>query len=145
MVLESRACGVPDGLIRTLATLWRRRCIQSMLEPCERLLYTIMANYNGSLEAVDCDIHSVRYDMVLESRAGGRRRCLIKSPVTLWRRRCIQSMLEPCERLLYTIMANYNGSLEAVDCDIHSVRYDMAVNRGAGGHLRCFIMSPTTL
>eukprot|EP00984_Skeletonema_dohrnii_P000058 scaffold15_cov85-Skeletonema_dohrnii-CCMP3373.AAC.4 len=24
------------------------------------------------------------------------------------------------------------GSLEAVDCRIHSVRYDMAVNRGAG-------------
>eukprot|EP00984_Skeletonema_dohrnii_P024953 scaffold14097_cov120-Skeletonema_dohrnii-CCMP3373.AAC.2 len=39
-------------------------------------------------------------------------------------------------------MANYNGSLEAVDCHIHSVRYDMAVNRGAAnsdassGHLR---------
>eukprot|EP00984_Skeletonema_dohrnii_P018945 scaffold8982_cov96-Skeletonema_dohrnii-CCMP3373.AAC.3 len=29
-----------------------------------------MANYNGSLEAVDCDIHSVRYDMVLEISAG---------------------------------------------------------------------------
>ena len=26
-----------------------------------------MANYDGSLEAVDCHIHSVRYDMVLES------------------------------------------------------------------------------
>ena len=32
-------------------------------------------------------------------------------------------------------MANYNGSLEAVDCHIHSVRYDMTVNRGACGHL----------
>eukprot|EP00985_Skeletonema_marinoi_P000428 scaffold152_cov121-Skeletonema_marinoi.AAC.2 len=31
-----------------------------------------MANYNGPLEAVDCHIHSVRYDMVLESRADGR-------------------------------------------------------------------------
>ena len=30
-----------------------------------------MANYNGYLEAVDCHIHSVRYDMVLESRACG--------------------------------------------------------------------------
>eukprot|EP00984_Skeletonema_dohrnii_P033782 scaffold31502_cov94-Skeletonema_dohrnii-CCMP3373.AAC.1 len=30
-----------------------------------------MANYNESLEAVDCHIHNVRYDMVLESRAGG--------------------------------------------------------------------------
>eukprot|EP00984_Skeletonema_dohrnii_P023015 scaffold12140_cov112-Skeletonema_dohrnii-CCMP3373.AAC.1 len=26
-------------------------------------------------------------------------------------------------------MANYYGSLEAVDCHIHSVRYDMAVVR----------------
>eukprot|EP00984_Skeletonema_dohrnii_P020402 scaffold9921_cov79-Skeletonema_dohrnii-CCMP3373.AAC.3 len=31
-------------------------------------------------------------------------------------------------------MANVNGSLEAVDCDIHSVRYDMAVNRDSIGH-----------
>ena len=27
-------------------------------------------------------------------------------------------------------------TLEAVDCHIHSVRYDMAVNSGAGGRLR---------
>eukprot|EP00984_Skeletonema_dohrnii_P030188 scaffold21467_cov83-Skeletonema_dohrnii-CCMP3373.AAC.1 len=40
-------------------------------------------------------------------------------------------------------MANSNGSLEAVDCHIQRVRYDMAVNRGArvsqmtsSGHLR---------
>eukprot|EP00985_Skeletonema_marinoi_P020317 scaffold12038_cov143-Skeletonema_marinoi.AAC.5 len=40
-------------------------------------------------------------------------------------------------------MANYDGSLEAVDCHIHSVRYDMAVNRdsvcvsdASSGHLR---------
>eukprot|EP00984_Skeletonema_dohrnii_P030131 scaffold21325_cov94-Skeletonema_dohrnii-CCMP3373.AAC.1 len=45
----------------------------------------------------------------------------------------------------YTIMADYNGSLAAVDSHIHSVRYDMAVNRGAGGRLRCIIRSPTTL
>eukprot|EP00984_Skeletonema_dohrnii_P006182 scaffold2212_cov107-Skeletonema_dohrnii-CCMP3373.AAC.3 len=83
MVLESRACGVRDGLIRSPTTLWRRRCIQSMLEPCKRYFYTIIANYNGSLEAVDCDIHSVRYDMVLESElavisdasSGHLRRC----------------------------------------------------------------------
>eukprot|EP00984_Skeletonema_dohrnii_P009396 scaffold3601_cov83-Skeletonema_dohrnii-CCMP3373.AAC.1 len=40
---------------------------------------------------------------------------------------------------------NYNGSLEAVDCHLHSVRYDMAFKRGAGGRLRCIIRSPTTL
>eukprot|EP00984_Skeletonema_dohrnii_P005124 scaffold1808_cov93-Skeletonema_dohrnii-CCMP3373.AAC.1 len=47
-------------------------------------------------------------------------------------------------------MANYNESLEAVDCHLHSVRYDMAVNSGAGcrlswqkassGHLRLIAM-----
>eukprot|EP00985_Skeletonema_marinoi_P028932 scaffold26320_cov83-Skeletonema_marinoi.AAC.1 len=30
-----------------------------------------MANYHGSLEALDCHIHSVRYDIVLESIARG--------------------------------------------------------------------------
>eukprot|EP00984_Skeletonema_dohrnii_P027718 scaffold17346_cov85-Skeletonema_dohrnii-CCMP3373.AAC.1 len=42
-------------------------------------------------------------------------------------------------------MANTNGSVEAVDCHIHRVRHDMAVNRGicgvsnwaSSGHLRC--------
>eukprot|EP00984_Skeletonema_dohrnii_P026932 scaffold16351_cov117-Skeletonema_dohrnii-CCMP3373.AAC.1 len=40
-------------------------------------------------------------------------------------------------------MANYHGSLQAVDCHIHSVRDDMAVIRGtwasqmtSSGHLR---------
>eukprot|EP00985_Skeletonema_marinoi_P027704 scaffold23152_cov80-Skeletonema_marinoi.AAC.1 len=32
-----------------------------------------MAHSNGSLEAVDSRIYSVRYDVVLESRAGGCR------------------------------------------------------------------------
>eukprot|EP00985_Skeletonema_marinoi_P024203 scaffold16696_cov89-Skeletonema_marinoi.AAC.1 len=45
-----------------------------------------MANYNGPLKAVDRHIDCVRYDMVLESRACGRLRCLIKSP-----RRCIHA------------------------------------------------------
>eukprot|EP00984_Skeletonema_dohrnii_P006072 scaffold2149_cov93-Skeletonema_dohrnii-CCMP3373.AAC.1 len=55
-----------------------------MFEPCKRCFYTIMANCNGSLEAVDCHIHSVSYDMVRESRAGGRLRCLIRSPLAFF-------------------------------------------------------------
>eukprot|EP00985_Skeletonema_marinoi_P019118 scaffold10856_cov96-Skeletonema_marinoi.AAC.1 len=54
-------------------------------------------------------------------------------------------MLEPCRRCFYAITANYNGSLEAVDCHIHSVRYDMAVKRGAGAVSGGLIRSPTTL
>eukprot|EP00984_Skeletonema_dohrnii_P023831 scaffold12927_cov106-Skeletonema_dohrnii-CCMP3373.AAC.1 len=92
-----------------------------------------MANYDGSSAAVDRPIHSVRYDMGLESIAGGRLRCLIRSPTTLWRRRYDQPMLEPCERCFYTIMANYNGSSAAVDHHIHSVRYDMVLESIAGG------------
>eukprot|EP00984_Skeletonema_dohrnii_P018110 scaffold8372_cov88-Skeletonema_dohrnii-CCMP3373.AAC.1 len=48
-----------------------------------RMLFAIIANYHGSLEAVERHIHSVRYDMVLESRAGGSLKCLIRSPTTL--------------------------------------------------------------
>eukprot|EP00985_Skeletonema_marinoi_P021459 scaffold13170_cov184-Skeletonema_marinoi.AAC.4 len=82
---------------------------------------------------------------IMESIAGGSSRCLIRSPTTLWRRWRNQPMLEPCQRCFYTITANYDGSLQAVDCHIHCVRYDMAVNRGAGGRVRCIIRSPTTL
>eukprot|EP00985_Skeletonema_marinoi_P023909 scaffold16194_cov92-Skeletonema_marinoi.AAC.3 len=45
-----------------------------------------------------------------------------------------------------SIGANYNGSLEALERHIHSMRYDMAVNRGAGVHPRLgLIRSPTSL
>jgi len=86
-----------------------------------------MANYNGPLQAVDCYSHSVRYDMALESNAGGHLRCLIRSPTTLQQRRYVEQMLELCKRWFYTIKANYNGPLQAVDCDSHCVRYDMAL------------------
>eukprot|EP00984_Skeletonema_dohrnii_P013695 scaffold5691_cov81-Skeletonema_dohrnii-CCMP3373.AAC.1 len=70
--------------------------------------------YHGQLSssAVERHIHSVRYDMVLESGAGGRLKCLIRSPTTLERRRYDQPMLEPCKRCFYTIMANFHGSPE---------------------------------
>ncbi len=42
---------------------------QQMIEPWQRCFYTIMANYNALLEAVDCRIHSVRFHMVLELEA----------------------------------------------------------------------------
>eukprot|EP00984_Skeletonema_dohrnii_P011416 scaffold4551_cov205-Skeletonema_dohrnii-CCMP3373.AAC.3 len=116
-----------------------------MLEPCQRCFYAIMANCNGSLEAVERHIHSVRHDMVLESIAGGRLRCLIRSPTTLWRRRYAQPMLEPCQRCFFTIMANCNGSLQAVERHIHSVRHDMVLESIASSRLRCLIRSPTTL
>eukprot|EP00984_Skeletonema_dohrnii_P006766 scaffold2415_cov98-Skeletonema_dohrnii-CCMP3373.AAC.1 len=75
--------------------------------------------------------------MAVNRGAVGQLRCLIRTPKTLQRGRYVEQMLEPCKRWFYTIMANYNGSLQAVDCDIHGVRYDMAVNRGAVGQLRC--------
>eukprot|EP00984_Skeletonema_dohrnii_P019554 scaffold9371_cov84-Skeletonema_dohrnii-CCMP3373.AAC.1 len=119
MVLESGAHGRLRCLIRSPSTLERRRYDQQMLEPCKRCFYTIMANFHGSLEAVERHIHSVRYDMVLESGAGGRLRCLIRLPSTLQRRRYDQQMLEPCKRCFYTIMANFHGSLEAGERHIH--------------------------
>eukprot|EP00985_Skeletonema_marinoi_P012148 scaffold5812_cov121-Skeletonema_marinoi.AAC.2 len=38
-------------------------------------------------------------------------------------------------------MANFDKSLEAVDCNSHCVRYDMDVNRGASGHLTWHMVS----
>eukprot|EP00984_Skeletonema_dohrnii_P015100 scaffold6462_cov107-Skeletonema_dohrnii-CCMP3373.AAC.2 len=77
--------------------------------------------------------------MVLEGRAGGRLKCLIRSPTTLQRRRYDQQMLEPCKGCFYPIKDNYHGSLEAVERHIHSVRYDMVLEGRAGGRLRCLI------
>eukprot|EP00984_Skeletonema_dohrnii_P020345 scaffold9885_cov72-Skeletonema_dohrnii-CCMP3373.AAC.2 len=45
-----------------------------------------MTNYHGSLAAVERHIHSVRYDMVLESIAGGHPKLdLIRPPTRLMR------------------------------------------------------------
>eukprot|EP00984_Skeletonema_dohrnii_P008623 scaffold3194_cov118-Skeletonema_dohrnii-CCMP3373.AAC.14 len=84
-----------------------------------------MPNYHGSPEPVDRHIHSVRYDMANKG-AGGRLRCLIRSPTTLSRRQQGETMFELWKGCFYPIMANYHGSLEAVDRHIHSVRYDMS-------------------
>eukprot|EP00984_Skeletonema_dohrnii_P018311 scaffold8530_cov154-Skeletonema_dohrnii-CCMP3373.AAC.2 len=37
-----------------------------------------------------------------------------------------QKGLQPYKRCFYTIMANYNGSLEAVDCHIHNMSSQMS-------------------
>eukprot|EP00984_Skeletonema_dohrnii_P027964 scaffold17727_cov153-Skeletonema_dohrnii-CCMP3373.AAC.1 len=76
-----------------------------MLEPCKRFFYTVMANYNGSLRAVDCYSHSVRYDMVLECSWQMPKKDLIRSPTS--------------------IVTNEHGPLKAVDCYSHSGRFDM--------------------
>ena len=41
-------------------------------------------------------------------------------------------------------MANYNGSLKAVECDIHSTRCDMVLVRSAGAAKYGFIRSLNT-
>eukprot|EP00985_Skeletonema_marinoi_P024311 scaffold16799_cov113-Skeletonema_marinoi.AAC.1 len=81
----------------------------------------------GPLQAVDCYSHGVRYDMALESKADSHLRSLMRSPTTLQRLRYVEQMLEPCKRWFYTIMANYNGPLQAVDCHCHSLRYDVVL------------------
>eukprot|EP00985_Skeletonema_marinoi_P013091 scaffold6449_cov193-Skeletonema_marinoi.AAC.1 len=93
-----------------------------------------MANYNGSLQAVDSHSHSVRYDMAQDSCAGDHLRSLIRSPTS-----------NLINLVIITIMANYSESLQAVDSHRHSVRYDIALESSAGGHLRCLIRSPMTL
>eukprot|EP00984_Skeletonema_dohrnii_P021239 scaffold10554_cov76-Skeletonema_dohrnii-CCMP3373.AAC.1 len=68
----------PMALIATRSSLLAS---DPALRAQHRLL--VIDNYDGTLKAIDCHINSVRYDMVLESTAGGRLRCLIRSPTTL--------------------------------------------------------------
>ena len=143
IALNSKAVGHLRCLIMSPTTLQRRRYVEQILEPCKRCFYTIMANYNGPLQDVDCYRHIVRYEMAVNRVAVGHLRCLIRSLTKWLRRRYVEQMLEPCKRCFYTIMANYNGPLQAVDCYRHSVRYDIALESRAVSHLRCLIISPT--
>eukprot|EP00984_Skeletonema_dohrnii_P017832 scaffold8191_cov87-Skeletonema_dohrnii-CCMP3373.AAC.1 len=104
-----------------------------------------MANCNGSLRAVDCHCHSVRtiwpsseeLAAVSDASSGHLQRC---SDADM-----SNKCLSRCKRCFYTIMANCNGSLQAVDCHCHSVRSiwpsseeQAAVSDASSGHLqRC--------
>eukprot|EP00985_Skeletonema_marinoi_P017689 scaffold9757_cov136-Skeletonema_marinoi.AAC.1 len=114
-------------LIRSPTTLQHGRYADKELEQWHASFYTIVTNVNGSLEAVDCDIHSVRYDMVREYCRPPSQLDLIRSPTTLQHGRYADKELEQWHISFYTIVTNVNGSLEAVDCDIYSVRYDMVL------------------
>eukprot|EP00984_Skeletonema_dohrnii_P026118 scaffold15414_cov67-Skeletonema_dohrnii-CCMP3373.AAC.1 len=63
--------------------------------------------------------------MVLECRGPASQLYLIRSPTTLQHGRYADKELEQWQTSFYTIVTNVNGSLEAVDCHIHSARYDM--------------------
>eukprot|EP00984_Skeletonema_dohrnii_P011621 scaffold4649_cov117-Skeletonema_dohrnii-CCMP3373.AAC.1 len=89
-----------------------------------------MAKHIGSLEAVDCHIHSVRYDMVVSRGACGRLRWPHHSSGHL--RRCSDADTS-------------NKCLSPVDCHIHSVRYDMTVNKELAAVSNGLIRPPTTL
>eukprot|EP00984_Skeletonema_dohrnii_P031114 scaffold23202_cov83-Skeletonema_dohrnii-CCMP3373.AAC.4 len=71
--------------------------------------------------------------MVLECRWRTSQLDIIRSPTTLQHGRYADKQLEQWNKSFYTIITNVNGSLEAVDCHIHSARYDM-VQECAGGH-----------
>eukprot|EP00985_Skeletonema_marinoi_P017405 scaffold9533_cov118-Skeletonema_marinoi.AAC.4 len=134
-------------LIRSPTTLQPGRYADKELEQWHISFYTIVINVNGSLEAVDCDIHSVRYDMVLEyCRPPSQLELdLIRSPTTLQHGRYADKELEQWHISFYTIVTNVNGSLEAADCDIHSARYDMVLEYYTPPSQLDLIRSPTTL
>eukprot|EP00984_Skeletonema_dohrnii_P024821 scaffold13966_cov110-Skeletonema_dohrnii-CCMP3373.AAC.6 len=69
-----------------------------------------MANSHGSLEAVDCHMHSVGFDV-------GRELSVLFLP----------SQIGPHQWHIsfYAIVINHNGLLEALDCSMHSVGYDI--------------------
>eukprot|EP00984_Skeletonema_dohrnii_P012045 scaffold4841_cov121-Skeletonema_dohrnii-CCMP3373.AAC.12 len=98
-----------------------------------------MANYKGSLEAVDCHIDRVRYDMVFKnllaaipnwSSSGHLRRCSIADTH-------IKSFSSGIYISFYAIVTNHNGPLQAVDRDVHSVRYDIGDRFGSFVAIPC--------
>ena len=123
------------------------------LEQWHISFYTNVTNVNESLEAVDCYIHSARYDMVLEYCTPPSKLDPMRSPTTLQHGRYADKELEQLHISFYTNVTNVHGSLEAVDCYIHSARYDVVFQcRGHGkptwtssGHLRRCSMADTQI
>ena len=115
-----------------------------------------MAIYYGSLEAVDCHIHSVRYDMVLESSYGSRHRSQMASSGHLRRSFDADTTIKffSCDNdaslLPWPTIMNHS-KLSLVPFTVHSeVRYGAEVtlaaisNWASSGHLRVYNMAITT-
>eukprot|EP00984_Skeletonema_dohrnii_P008802 scaffold3283_cov122-Skeletonema_dohrnii-CCMP3373.AAC.1 len=89
-----RRCSMADTQIKSLSsriypsilssptTVQQGRYGDEELEQWHISFFTIVTNVNGSLEAVDCHIHSARYDMVLEYCRPPSKLVLIRSPTT---------------------------------------------------------------
>eukprot|EP00984_Skeletonema_dohrnii_P029523 scaffold20230_cov218-Skeletonema_dohrnii-CCMP3373.AAC.1 len=92
------------GLIRTPTTLQHGRYADEELEQSNISFYTIVTNVNGSLQAVDCYIHSARYDMVLDYCRRPSQLGLIRSPTTLQHCPYADEELEQSNISFYTIV-----------------------------------------
>eukprot|EP00984_Skeletonema_dohrnii_P018220 scaffold8451_cov78-Skeletonema_dohrnii-CCMP3373.AAC.2 len=68
-----------------------------------------MANYDGSLEAVDCHIHSVRYDMVLESRYGAREQICLPSQMP--HQVTLSGHLDAVATLIYSYIKSFSSGI----------------------------------
>eukprot|EP00985_Skeletonema_marinoi_P013126 scaffold6471_cov108-Skeletonema_marinoi.AAC.1 len=139
------------GLIRSPTTLQHGRYAYKELEQWYISFYSNVTNVHGSLEAVDCYIHSARYDMVLEYCTPPSKLDPIRSPTTLQHGRYAYKELEQWHISFYSNVTNGHGSLEAADCYIHSARYDIVLQCGgrgkpnwaSSGHLRRCSMADT--
>ena len=130
---------ISTSLVQVLLLTQERNSTKTMSSGIS--FHTIVTNHNGPLQAVDCDIHRVRYDMVLKCCCGHP-----KLDLTVILRRCNDADTHK-KSLIMTLYyhGQFNGPLQALDYHSHSVRYDMALESKAVGHLRCLIRLPTTL
>eukprot|EP00985_Skeletonema_marinoi_P013127 scaffold6471_cov108-Skeletonema_marinoi.AAC.2 len=90
--------------IRSPTTLQHGRYAYKELEQWYISFYTNVTNVHGSLEAVHCNIHSARYDMVLEYCRPPSKLDPIRSPTTLQHGRYADKELEQWHISFYTIV-----------------------------------------
>jgi len=104
-----------------------------------------MAKYLGPLEAVDCHVHSVRYDMVMEQRWQPSQ--IGPHQVTY---DVVAMSIRPTNTwVVIKMLLYYHGQLawftRSFWLPIHSVRYDIVLESRAGVRIRYLIKTPTTL
>eukprot|EP00985_Skeletonema_marinoi_P022781 scaffold14737_cov197-Skeletonema_marinoi.AAC.4 len=119
-----------------------------VLEYCRRLSRFGLIRSPTTLQYgryADKELEHARYDMVLEYCRRLSKLSLIKSSTTLQHGRYADKELEQWNISFCTIVTNVNGSLEAVDCYIHSARYDMVLEYCRRLSKLSLIKSPTTM
>jgi len=99
-VLQERDFGVHSSVELCTPQLWSALQQHAKIEECTTLRWSARQKKSTPMDSTE------NFVLNRSKKAGQHKRCLIRSPTTLQRRRYDQQMLEPCQRCFSSILGS---------------------------------------